>query len=121
MAPLLARMWLAWLGFAALGEQLATRPLGLQELTTLWSEQAPLLHAIARWTEPPTLKPGPIDLPGVDPGNLVRSLAQTFVDNRKPRRPLGDLVTSTLPTDPTTRIITLKAADAILRASFTAR
>ena len=82
MAPLLARMWLAWLGFAALGEQLADRPLGLQELTTLWSEQAPLMHAIARWTEPPTLKPGPIDLPGVDPDNLVRSLAQSFLDNR---------------------------------------
>ncbi|HEY0194983.1 MAG TPA: YkgJ family cysteine cluster protein, partial [Kofleriaceae bacterium] len=35
MAPLLARMWLAWLGFAALGEELAGRALGLQELTTL--------------------------------------------------------------------------------------
>jgi hypothetical protein len=33
-APILARMWLAWLGFAALGEQFASRPLGLQELTT---------------------------------------------------------------------------------------
>jgi Fe-S-cluster containining protein len=121
MAPLLARMWLAWLGFAALGEQLAARPLGLQELTTLWTEQAPLLHVIARWTEPPTLKPGPIELPGVDPNNLVRSLAQSFIDNRKPRRPLGDLITTFLPTDPTSRITTLKAAEAILRASFVGR
>jgi hypothetical protein len=47
MSPVLARMWLAWLGFAALGEQLAARPLGLQELTTLWSEQAPLMHVVA--------------------------------------------------------------------------
>ena len=52
MPPIVARMWLAWLGFAALGERLAQRALGLQELTTLWSEQAPLMHAIARWTEP---------------------------------------------------------------------
>jgi hypothetical protein len=113
-------MWLAWLGFAALGEQLASRPLGLQELTTLWSEQAPLMHAIARWTDVPTLKPGPIDLPGVDPDNLVRSLAQSFLDNRKPRRSLGDLV-ARLPTDPATRITTLKTAEAILRTAFATR
>ncbi|HEU5058232.1 MAG TPA: YkgJ family cysteine cluster protein, partial [Kofleriaceae bacterium] len=28
-------MWLAWIGFAALGAELAERPLGLQELTTI--------------------------------------------------------------------------------------
>jgi Fe-S-cluster containining protein len=120
MAPVLARMWLAWLGFAALGEQLAGRPLGLQELTTLWSEQAPLMHAIARWAEVPALKPGPIELPGVDPGNLVRGLAQAFVDNRKARRPLGDLVAA-LPADPTARVTALKTAEAILRAGFAGR
>jgi Fe-S-cluster containining protein len=117
MAPILARMWLAWLGFAALGEQLAARPLSLQELTTLWSEQAPLMHAIARWTEPPILKPGPIDLPSVDPGSLVRSLAQSFVDNRKLKKPLGDLLAA-LPTDSTSRITALKSADSILRSAF---
>jgi len=120
MAPLLARMWLAWLGFAALGEQLAARPLGLQELTTLWSEQAPLLHAIARFSDIPVLKPGPVDLPGVDPGSLVRSLAQAFIDNRKPRRPLSALI-ATLPADPTTRITTLKSAESLLRAAFAGR
>jgi hypothetical protein len=120
MAPVLARMWLAWLGFAALGEQLAGRPLGLQELTTLWSEQAPLMHAVARWTEPPVLQPGPIELPGADPGGVVRSLAQACLDNRKPRRPLGDLV-ARLPADPATRITALKAAEAILRAAFTGK
>lgn len=120
MAPVLARMWLAWLGFAALGEELAGRPLGLQELTTLWSEQAPLMHAVARWAEVPALKPGPIELPGVDPGNLVRSLAQTFVDNRKARRPLGELVAA-MPADPTARVTALKTAEAILRAGFAGR
>jgi len=120
MAPVLARMWLAWLGFAALGEQLANRALGLQELTTLWSEQAPVMHAVARWTEVPALKPGPIDLPGVDPHHLVRSLAQAFVDNRKTRRPLSALLAA-LPADPTTRVTTIKTAEAILRAGFAGR
>jgi Fe-S-cluster containining protein len=120
MPPILARMWLAWLGFAALGEQLADRPLSLQELTTLWSEQAPLMHAVARWTEPPILKPGPIDLPSVDPSNLIRSLAQSFVDNRKARKPLADLIAA-LPTDVTSRITALKSADSILRAAFTSQ
>ncbi len=117
MAPVLARMWLAWLGFAALGEQLAQRALTIQELTTVWSEQAPLLHAIARWSEVPTLKPGPIELPGVDPGNLVRGLAQAFIDNRKGKRPLGELVAA-LPADHVQRALTLKTAEAILRAGF---
>jgi Fe-S-cluster containining protein len=118
--PTLPRMWLAWLGFAALGEQLANRPLGLQELTTLWSEQAPLMYAIARWTDAPTLKPGPIDLPSLDPGNLVRSLAQAFVDNRKAKKPLGDLMAA-LPDDPASRITTLKSAEPILRGALTDR
>ena len=47
----LARMWLAWLGFAALGEKLAQRPLAMPELTTLWGEQAPAMYAIARWSD----------------------------------------------------------------------
>jgi len=120
MAPVLARMWLAWLGFAALGEQLAGRALGLQELTTLWSEQAPLMHAVARWTEAPALKPGPIDLPGVDPQNLVRSLAQAFVDNRKAKKPLGDLVAA-MPRDATARVTAIKTAESVLRAGFAGR
>lgn len=117
MAPVLARMWLAWLGFAAIGEGLAARPLGIQELTTLWSEQAPLMHAVARWSEAPTLKPGPAELPGVDPGGLVRKLGVAFVDNRKARRPLGELLAA-LGGDATTRITALKSADGLLRAGF---
>jgi hypothetical protein len=117
MPPVLARMWLAWLGFAALGEALAGRALGLQELTTLWSEQAPLMHVAARWTEVPALKPGPIELPGVDPGGLVRGLGQAFVDNRKARRPLADLL-ARLDPDPAARVAALKSADALLRAGF---
>jgi Fe-S-cluster containining protein len=117
MSPVLARMWLAWLGFAAIGEGLAGRPLGLQELTTLWSEQAPLMHAVARWTEAPGLKPGPVELPGVDPGGIVRKLGQAFVDNRKARKPFGVLV-GALGCDLATRITALKSAEGLLRAGF---
>ena len=117
MSPVLARMWLAWLGFAALGEQLARRPLGLQELTTLWSEQAPLLHVVARWSEVPSLKPGPIELPGVDPGGVVRGLAQALIDNRKAKHPLAALV-GKLPADHAVRVTALKTSEAILRAGF---
>nr|MDQ3366107.1 hypothetical protein [Myxococcota bacterium] len=117
MAPVLARMWLAWIGFAALGEHLARRPLGLQELTTLWSEQAPLLHAVARWSETPSLKAGPVELPGVDPGDLVRQLGLAFRENREAQRSFGAIVVG-VPADPTTRVTALKLADALLRAGF---
>ena len=112
----LGRMWVAWLGFAAMGETLAQRALGMQELTTLWSEQAPLMHAIARWRDVPVLKPGPVELP---PEPLVTKLAQRCVDNRKPRRELGELVTAVLgSSDAVTRVTALKLADAILRAAL---
>jgi Fe-S-cluster containining protein len=121
MAPTLARMWLGWLGFAALGERLAQRPLGMQELTTLWSEQAPLAFACARWHDVPSLKPGPIELPGVDPHGLVKGLAQRFVDNRAAQRPLGVLVAAAFAdvTAPA-RVAALKLAEPILRAGFAA-
>jgi len=115
-SPVLASMWRSWLGFAALGEQLARRPLGMQELTTIWSEQAPVMHAIARWYAVPALKPGPIELPS-DP--LVRALAQSFVDNRRARRPLGELATAALGrAEPHARVAALKSADAILCAAL---
>jgi len=117
MPPVLARMWLAWLGFAAIGERLAGRSLGLQELTTLWSEQAPLMHAVARWREVPVLRPGPVDLPGVDPGGVVRTLGEAMVGNRKAKQPLGTLIGRLNP-DPTLRITALKLADGVLRAGF---
>jgi Fe-S-cluster containining protein len=119
IGPLLARMWLAWLGFAALGEKLAQRALGLQELTTLWSEQAPLMHAIARWDAIPVFKPGPVELPNVDPGNLVRGLGQKCVDNKQAKKPLGALVGAVMSgADPAARIAALRMADPILRAAF---
>lgn len=119
MPPVLARMWLAWLGFAALGESLAQRPLGLQELTTMWAEQAPLTHAIARWDAAPLFRPGPVELPNVDPGNLVRTLGQRCADNRKARQPLGALVAAVMDkAEPSTRVAALRLADPILCAAF---
>jgi Fe-S-cluster containining protein len=119
MAPVLVHMWLAWLGFAALGEDLAQRPLGLQELTTMWSEQAPLMHAVARWNTAPVSKPGPVELPNVDPGGLVRALGQKCADNKQPRRPLGALVGELFAAaEPATRIAALRMAEPILRVAF---
>ncbi len=121
MPPLLSRMWIAWLGFAGLGETLAQRVLGLQELTTLWAEQAPLMHAIARWDAVPVFKPGPVELPNVDPGNLVRTFGQRCVDNKQAKKPLGALVGAVMgASDAATRIAALRMADPILRACFTA-
>jgi Fe-S-cluster containining protein len=116
----LPRMWLAWLGQVAEGAALAGRELGLQELTTIWSEQAALTSLAARWHEVPALKPGPIELPGVDPGALVRRLGQACVDNRKPRRAAGELFAPLLAGAPVIdRVAAVKAADALLRAAFT--
>jgi Fe-S-cluster containining protein len=116
MSAVLARMWLAWLGFAALGEQLARRPLTLQDLTTLWTEQSPLMHVVARWSESPSLKVG-VPLPGADPGGVVKSLAQAMLDNRKAQRPLAMLVAS-MPADRAIRVTALKTAESIVRAGF---
>jgi Fe-S-cluster containining protein len=115
MPALLARMWLAWLGFAALGERLAQRALGMQELTTLYGEQGPVMHVIARWTDVPRLGHGPMNLP-TDP--LVRALAAKFADNKK-ARPLGELIAQTLgASPPATRVATLKSSEVVLKASF---
>ncbi|HEY1547335.1 MAG TPA: hypothetical protein VGG28_05925 [Kofleriaceae bacterium] len=115
----LGGMWLAWLGFAAMGEALAQRVLGLQELTTLWSEQAPLMHAIARWRDIPRLKPGPIELPNGADRAAVTAIAQAFIDNRASKRSLGSLVEKALGgVDAVSRTTSLKLADAIIRSAL---
>lgn len=112
----LAKMWVAWLGFARLGAELAQRPLGLQELTTLWSEQASVMHALARWSDAPYLKPGSVDLTS-EP--LVKQLAQKFVDNKQKRRPLGELVTSVVGAAPLEqRIWVVKLAETIVKTAL---
>ncbi|MGE5182802.1 MAG: YkgJ family cysteine cluster protein [Acidobacteriota bacterium] len=116
MPPLLARMWLAWLGFAALGERLAQRALGVQELTTLFVEQAAVMHAIARWNDTPHLKPGTFR---VTPDPLAKAFAELCTNNRKPARSLGELVTSALGSQtPVARIAALKGAEQIIKAAF---
>ncbi|MEP6859490.1 MAG: YkgJ family cysteine cluster protein [Deltaproteobacteria bacterium] len=116
MQPVLARMWLGWLGFARLGAELAQRALGMQELTTLWAEQASVMHALARWDDAPYLKPGPIDLTS-EP--LVKLLAQRCVDNKQKRRPLGELVAAVIGGAPVTqRITAIKLAETILKTAL---
>ncbi|MCX5747444.1 MAG: YkgJ family cysteine cluster protein [Proteobacteria bacterium] len=120
MAPVLARMWLAWLGFAHAAESLSGRAFGLPELTTMWTELAPILHVIARWQDAPAFKPGQVELASDDP--LVRALAQKFVDNRTRgpdgRATLAAIVEATLPDDPVVRVTTLKLAESVIRAGF---
>ena len=116
MDPILGQMWVAWLGFARLGAELAQRSLGLQELTTLWSEQASVMHALARWTDAPYLKPGPVDLTS-EP--MVKQLAQKFVDNKQKRRPLGELVAGVVgAAAPAQRIAVVKLAETIVKTAL---
>ncbi|NJM91255.1 MAG: hypothetical protein HC863_03140, partial [Myxococcales bacterium] len=115
----LPAMTRAWLALAALGAKLAGRPMGMQELTTIWSEQAPLLYVAARWTAVPHIKPGPLELPGQDPGGLVRAIGQACVDNRKAKRPFGAIVAPLLrAATPVERVVALKLAEPVLRAAF---
>gem|GEM_PF-1703906 len=115
----LAGMTLAWLELAGVGALLADRDLGMQELTTIWSEQAAIMYVAARWADVPQLKPGPLELPGDDPGGLVRSLGQACVDNRKAKRTLGAVATPILAAATAIeRVTALKLAEPLLRAAF---
>lgn len=119
MRTRLPGMTRAWLELAGIGSDLAGRDLGMQELTTMWSEQAPILYAAARWTDIPQLKPGPLELPGSDPGGIVRALGQACVDNRKARRTLAAIASPILAAaDPIDRVTALKLAEPVLRAAF---
>ena len=51
---------------------------------------------------------------------MVRRLGQACVDNRKARRPAGELVAAILAgASVIDRVAAIKAADALLRAAFT--
>lgn len=105
-------MWLAWIGFAALGAELAARPLGLQELTTIWSEQAPLMYLAARWGDVPRLRGGALDLPGE-----VRRLAAAIRENQGTT--LGAIAAPILAgLPPAERAPLIKLAEPLLRAAF---
>lgn len=105
-------MWLAWIGFAALGAELAARPLGLQELTTIWSEQAPLMYLAAHWSDVPRLRGGTVDVSGE-----ARRLAAALRENRG--RTLGEIagpLLAELP--PAERPPLVKLAEDLLRGAF---
>jgi len=105
-------MWLAWIGFAALGAELAARPLGLQELTTIWSEQAPLMYLAARWGDVPRLRGGALDLPGE-----VRRLAAAIRENQGTTlAAIAAPILAGLP--PAERAPLIKLAEPLLRAAF---
>jgi len=93
MVPVLPRMWLAWLALAGQGAGLSRRALGVQELTTIWSEVAPIAYLVARWDEQPHFAPGPVELPGIeaDPDGVVRRFGESCARNRKHTRTLGEM------------------------------
>jgi Fe-S-cluster containining protein len=105
-------MWLAWIGFAGLGARLAGRPLGLQELTTIWSEQAPLGYIAARWNDPTAIRPAE---PASDP--LARRLARALGEGGGASRGAG-LTPSAAAGEPAERVAGLKLAEPLLRAAF---
>lgn len=105
-------MWLAWIGFAALGAELAARALGMQELTTIWSEQAPLMYLAAHWSDVPRLRGGELEMAAA-----ARVLADAVRENRG--RTLGEVVQpifGKLP--PAGRVALAKLAEPLLRAAF---
>jgi hypothetical protein len=85
----------------------------------IWSEQAPVAYAAARWHDVPAIKPGPLELPGVDPGGVVRAIAQAIVDNRSAKRTLGAIAAPILArASAIDRITAVKLAEPVLRAAF---
>jgi Fe-S-cluster containining protein len=121
MVAVLPRMWLAWIGFAAIGAELARRPLGLQELTTIWSETAALCFLAARWSDPPIVKPGAVELPATtaDPRGVIHEFAQDCVDNRRLKKPLSALLGPRLAElSRVERITLLKLAEPVLRVAY---
>ncbi len=89
----LPAMWLAWLSFVADGAELAGRDLGMQEITSIWGEQAALAYLLARWHERPALARGPVELPGsADPDGVVRRFGEACVRNRGRTNTLGELL-----------------------------
>lgn len=112
LVALLPAMWLAWIGFAALGAELAARPLGMQELTTVWSEQAPLMLLAARWDQVPRLVGGALDT-----APDVRRLAAAVRENSG--QTLGALAAPILSeAAPAARAPIVKLAEPLLRAAF---
>ncbi len=93
MARVLPRMWLAWLALAGQGAAISRRELGLQELTTIWSEVAPIAYLVARWDERPYFSPGPVELPeaAADPDGTVRRFGESCARNQKRARSLGEM------------------------------
>ena len=112
LVGVLPGMWLAWIGFAALGAELAGRPLGMQELTTIWSEQAPLMILAARWDQVPRLGGGALEI-----APEVRRLAAALRENQDAT--LGALAGPILAeASPASRAPLVKLAEHLLRAAF---
>jgi Fe-S-cluster containining protein len=90
---ILPRMWLLWLHLLVDAQELLGRAPTLQEMTSVWSEQAPLLWLLARWDHAPLLPRGPAELSaeGKVKERLLQLAAQAC-ENEHRRAPLGALL-----------------------------
>lgn len=86
-------MWVAFVDSVAQAEELAGRPMTIQQATGLFAELAPLTYLLARWNEAPALPAGPVHIEGptADQPRLLAA-ARALHDNGVRRRPLGDVV-----------------------------
>ena len=114
-------MWLAWLYFAAQAEVLAEQTLSIQQLTSVWVDQAALSYAMARWSDKARLEPGPVDLPD-DP--ILRPALVALGNNAASKgNTLGQLMTSAAKhLEPMERVVFVRASEPILkRLAFATR
>lgn len=86
---LLGRMSSVWLHLLAVGEELAERPLTLQEATSIWGETVGLSYLLARWKEPAWIAVDNLEVPDSDD---VLAIARELRRNQRKRAPLGTLL-----------------------------
>ncbi len=86
---LLPSMSRGWMHLLAVGEDLAQRPLGMQESTSVWSETVSLTYLLARWSEPAWIAVDSLSVPD-DPE--VLGIAKELRRNHRRRAPLGEVL-----------------------------
>lgn len=117
VVEVLARVHVAWLHFVAVGAELAARDLGLQEATTIWSEQMPLAYLMAHWDWTPSLEAGPQPIES----DVARAFATAAADNDDART-VGQIVGPALSgLSAPERVIAAKSIEPVLRAVDFAR
>jgi Fe-S-cluster containining protein len=117
---LLPRMSRSWLHLLAIGEELAGRPLGIQEATSLWGETVGMSYVLARWNEPAWISSDTVSVPD-DPD--VLAIAKELRRNQRRRAPFGDIVGKSLSGRPLReRVVLTRSLEGLLaHVHFSAR